>query len=146
MPSVQQEEFPQIKATVSTEEELSWVEHQRKESQDTPRRLEDAAKFLSGFSSICLTIMLGPYNEVLKANRDSVTLKVGIICWLFSILSTLLVVFPFRYRYIRNSESSIREMNYKVVRIKFICLLIGTLLFLSAISIVACICMFSVAS
>lgn len=146
MSSKQEEELPKIKATVSTEAELSWIEHQRKESQETPRRLEDTAKFLSGLSSISLTIMLGPYNEVLKANKSSTELKLGIICWLVSIFFTLAVVFPFRYRYIRNSETSIREMSNNIVRFKFTCLLLGTLLYLAAISIVAYVCLLSPAS
>ncbi|KKK53079.1 hypothetical protein LCGC14_3098370 [marine sediment metagenome] len=32
----------------------SWYEYKWKEQQETPRRLEDAAKFLSGTISICL--------------------------------------------------------------------------------------------
>jgi hypothetical protein len=87
--------------------------------------------------------MLGPYNEILKANKGLVELKVGIICWLISIMFTLAVVFPFRYKYIGNSESSIREMRNKVVGIKFVFLLLGALLYMAAISIVAHVCLLS---
>jgi hypothetical protein len=141
----QEEELPKIKATISTEAELSWVEHQRKENQDTPRRLEDIAKFLSGLFSISLIIILSPYSEVLKANKTSRWLQLGVGCWLVSLLFTLAVVFPFRYRYISNSEISIREMHNKIVRIKFFCLLSGTLLYLAGISLVACVCLFTTA-
>lgn len=139
----EEEELPRIKATISTEAELSWVEHQRKEKQDTPRRLEDMAKFLSGLFSISLIIILSPYSEVLKANKTSGSLQLGIICWLASLFLTLLVVFPFRYRYTSNSETSILEMHNKIVRNKFLCLLAGTLLFLTGMCLVVCICLFA---
>lgn len=142
MPAGQQEEIPVIRATTSTPEELSWIEHQRKENQAALSRLEETAKYLSGLSSLSLTIMLAPYNEILKEFRTVTTLKVGIVCWLISILFTLAVVFPYRYRYISNSAGSIRNVNSRIAGLKFIFLLIGTVFYLAGISIVAYICLF----
>lgn len=139
----QEDELPKIKATISTEAELSWIEHQRKEKQEAPRRLEDIAKFLSGLFSVSLIIILSPYSEVLKANRTSGCLQLGVLCWLVSLLFTLAVIFPFRYRYISNSEISIREMHNKIVKVKFFCLLSGTLLYLAGISLIVYVCLFA---
>jgi predicted membrane channel-forming protein YqfA (hemolysin III family) len=131
-----------IQATPATSEETSWIEHQRKEQQEAPRRLEETAKYLSGLSAISLTIMLGPYSETLKTFRTTAGLKLGIVCWLISIVCTLAVVFPFRYRYIGNSESSVRNVHRKITKVKFTLLLTGALFYLTGISIVAYFCLF----
>jgi Na+/melibiose symporter-like transporter len=136
------EELPPIKAEPATPEEISWIEHQRKESQGTLKRLEEVAKYLSGLSSVSLAVMLGPSSDIFKELRHTAGLKIGITCWLVSIIFTLIVVFPFRYRYASNSASSIREMYKKITSIKFTLLLFGTLFFLVGIVIVTYIYLF----
>jgi hypothetical protein len=131
------EELPEIKAVPATSEEKSWIDYQRTESQGTLKRLEETAKYLSGLSSISLTIILGPNHEIFKSLHNSGWLKVGIFSWLVSILLTLAVVFPFRYRYIGNSFSSIRNMHRKIARLKFVFLILGALLYLVGISVLA---------
>ena len=133
----QEQDTFEIKASPATKEELSWIEHQRKENQEGPRRLEDTAKYLSGLASLSLTIMLGPYSEIFKTFKGSAGLKIGITCWLISILFTLAVVFPFRYHYVSNSDSSIRKMNKRIAKIKFGFLLTGVLFYIVGISFIA---------
>lgn len=131
------EELPEIKADPASAEEKSWIEYQRTESQGTLKRLEETAKYLSGLSSISLTIILGPDREIFKALHHSGWLKAGIISWLISILLTLAVVFPFRYGYIGNSYTSIRNMHRKIAKLKFVFLIGGAVLYMVGISILA---------
>lgn len=137
MSSKQNEDIPEIKAVPATTEEKSWIEYQRNESQGTLKRLEETAKYLSGVSSISLTIILGPDHEIFKTLHNSNLLKTGIVCWLLSILFTLAVVFPFRYRYIGNSFSSIRSTHQRIARFKFAFLILGSILYLTGISLLA---------
>lgn len=136
------DEIIEIRATAARPEDSSWIEHQRKENQVTISRLEETAKYLSGLSSLNLTILLSINSEALKAYSNLIVLKLGIICWLISILFTLAVVFPFRYHYIENSAASIRSMNKKIANIKFILLIAGVILYLCGISVVAYIYLF----
>lgn len=87
--------------------------------------------------------MLGPNKEVFSTLHNPVLLKAGIIGWLLSILLTLAVVFPFRYRFASNSYSSIKRTHSKIIRIKFIFLVLGSLLFLAGLSLIAWIFLFS---
>ena len=136
MSSKQKEDIPEVKAVPATSEEKSWIEYQRSESQGTLKRLEETAKYLSGLSSISLTIILGPNHDIFKTLQNTSLLKAGMISWLLSILFTLVVVFPFRYRYIGNSFSSIRHTHQKIARLKFAFLILGAILYLTGISLV----------
>jgi len=137
MDIVQEDEIAEIKATAATPEELSWIEFQLKEKQAALSRLENTAKYLSGLSSVTLTIILGPNNEIFRSLTHSITLKAGIISWLISILCTLVVLFPFRYRYANNSVDSIRRLHKKMAGLKFIFLLLGCLFYIAGICLVA---------
>jgi hypothetical protein len=137
MSSKQNEDIPEIRAAPATSEEKSWIEYQRTESQGTLKRLEETAKYLSGLSSISLTILLGADHELFKSLHNSPLLKAGVISWLLSILFTLAVVFPFRYSYIGNSFSSIRTMHKRIAKLKFAFLILGSILYLTGISLLA---------
>jgi hypothetical protein len=126
-----------IQATAAKAADSSWINWQQQEKQATLRRLEETAKYLSGLSSLSLTIMLGANKDALKLLSNSTSLKVGIVCWLASIVLTLAVVFPFRYNYVENSADSIRTMNNRISRAKFTLLVLGALLYIAGISLVA---------
>jgi ABC-type molybdate transport system permease subunit len=136
MSSSEQEPI-KIAATPVSAEDASWLEHQRKERQETVKRLEEAAKYLSGLASVCLTILLGPNKDVFSQFNHSPLLRTGVLCWLGAVLLTLTVVFPFPYRYVQNSASDIRRATRKVARIKYALLILGALLFLVGISMLA---------
>jgi hypothetical protein len=136
MSSKQHEDIPEIKAVSATSEEKSWIEYQRSESQGTLKRLEETAKYLSGLSSISLTIILGPNHDLFKTVQNTALLKTAMVSWLLSILFTLVVVFPFRYRYVSNSFPSIKGTHQKIARLKFIFLILGSVLYLTGISLV----------
>jgi hypothetical protein len=129
------EEITVIQATTSTREDLNWIEYQTKEKQETLKRLEETAKYLSGLSSVSLAIMVGPNNEVFKQLNHSFLLKLGIISWLVSILFTLAVLFPFRYKYSGNSAQSIRYMVKRTAGVKYALLIGGTFFYLAGICI-----------
>ena len=143
MSSQQKDDILEVKAVPATAEEKSWIEYQRTENQGSLKRLEETAKYLSGLSSVSLTIILGPNQHFFITMHNSAWLKAGIICWLASVLLTLMVVFPFRYGFINNSYSSIRDANNRIVRRKFIFLLLGALLFVIGLSLVGCLFLFS---
>jgi len=129
------EEIIEIHATAVTQEELSWIQYQAKEKQETLKRYEETAKYLSGLSTITLTILTGPNSESFKVISQLLLLKTGIVCWLVSIACTLAVLFPFRYTYIKNSAQSIKDTFAKTGRVKYVLLLLGTLFYLAGVTI-----------
>lgn len=134
---VHKEEVIETKASPAAPADTAWIEFQQKEKQDTLKRLEEAAKYLSGLASVCLSIILGVNKDALAQLSDSAGMKAGIVSWLASILLTLAVVFPFPYSYVENSADSIRKMNADIGRIKFILLIAGAALFVTGIAIVS---------
>jgi hypothetical protein len=124
-----------IQATTVTAADKSWLEWQQKEKQESVKRLEDTAKFLSGISSLSLSILLGVNREALKQSSNNVGMKVALCCWLLSVVLTLIVVFPFRYKYASNSADSIRALFKRISHTKFLLLIFGALLYLAGLSI-----------
>ncbi|SIO46034.1 hypothetical protein [Chitinophaga niabensis] len=123
-----------IQATAATTTDKSWLDWQQKEKQETVKRLEDTAKFLSGISSLSLSILLGVNREALKHFSNSTGLKIALCCWLLSVVFTLIVVFPFRYKYASNSADAIRALYQRISQTKFLLLVLGTLLYLAGLS------------
>jgi len=113
----------------------SWYEHLWKSRQETPARLEEAAKFLSGVISITLTLFL----TVGKSSFEDVGLRgpagAAAILWLLSLVLCLFVIFPFRYRYCGQSVQSIKDMHAKIVRTKYRLLRASVFQFLLALAI-----------
>jgi hypothetical protein len=127
----------EIRATSASSEDSSWIDFQLKERQSSLQRLEDAAKFLSGLASVSLTIMLSVNKSAFDQFSQSLTLKIGVLSWLISIVLTLGVVLPFRYNYIENSADSIKKMNQIVRRTKYALLTLGALFYLAGICILS---------
>jgi hypothetical protein len=129
------EQIIELQATAVTRDELNWIEYQDREKQETLKRYEETAKYLSGLSTITLTILAGPNNDSFKFISQLFLLKTGIVCWLASIVCTLAVLFPFRYTYIKNSARSIKEKYAKTARVKYVLLFLGTLFYLVGVII-----------
>lgn len=142
MPEQHPEEIMVIQSTPAKQQDLKWIEFQFKDKQDTLKRLEDTAKYLSGLSSVSLTILVAPNKEVFSLFTHSWLLKTGIISWLISILFTLAVLFPFRYRYMENSAQSIKTMFKKTTAIKYTLLILGTFFYVAGICITVFIYLF----
>ncbi len=99
------------------------------------KRLEDVAKFLVTMISISLSIFLAVGKASFEEPGNNILLKISLILWMLSLIVSFLVLFPWRYSYSGSSVGSIKEMHQKVVRGKYGLLIIGTALFLSALSI-----------
>lgn len=119
-----------IKATKTTDKEKAWLAYQQKVEEETPQRLEEVAKFLSGIFSIVLAIFLIGDSQLLENLPTSATRYVS-IAWLLSLLMVLLVLFPRNYALIDTSAESIEKSHKKVVTWKYILLLIATAMFFS---------------
>jgi hypothetical protein len=115
-------------------EEIAWLDYLQEEIRSTPGRLEDAAKFISTIIGVTLSIFLA----IMKSG-DHLPLtnqvKFALIAWLFSLLLSLAVIFPLKYKCVALSAESIKRMHYRIVRTKLILLILSALLFLAALSI-----------
>jgi hypothetical protein len=128
------EEKNVVKSKAPPGDAEDWFEYLRKEEQRTPERLEDAAKFLATMIAISLSI----FTAVIKAGGVSITAWTGraaLFAWLVSLLLAFLVLFPFRYRCVSTSVESIKTMQARIVRIKWILLILSSLLFFVALCI-----------
>lgn len=111
-----------------------WEEHQLAQRLETPKRLEEVAKYLSGMMSISLTIFLIA-DKTLFQTANSFWVYMASALWLLSLVITLVVQFPRTYRYSENSVASIQNMHQKVVRYKYRALVLATVLFVMALGI-----------
>jgi len=113
----------------------SWYEHIWKTQQETPKRLEEAAKFLSGVISLTLTLFLTVGKSAFADVRPTGWARTAAGLWLLSLMLCLFVIFPWRYRYSDISVDSIKQMHRRIVWVKYTLLAAGVLLFLIALTI-----------
>lgn len=127
-------EILQAEATPLQPEDKAWLEYYAEEQRKTPARLEEAARYLTGIISICLTIFIDkkPPNLAWWA-IDGLTL--ASVFWLAAAVMTCIVMFPMRYRYHEASPDSIRGLHEKIVRLKYRLLVAGALLFVAGMFI-----------
>ncbi len=111
-----------------------WIEYLQQAIRDTPGRLEDAAKYISTMIGISLTIFLA---IVQSDGRFEITtsVKVALLAWLFSLLLSFFVIFPFRYRCSSLSAKSIERMHRRIIRLKWSLLTTSALSYLAALTI-----------
>ena len=124
-----------LKSKKTAPDTKSWYEYTWREKQETPNRLEDAAKFLSTMISISLSIFLAIGKKSFENSGNNFLIKLSVLLWILSLLVSFLVLFPWRYRYSSILVNSIKEMHQKVVRDKYGLLIISTVLFVAALSI-----------
>ena len=124
-------------------EAQKWHEHQLEVQQKTPERLEEAAKFLSGMISISLSIFLIGDEKLFQGAASSVVVFAS-IAWLLSLLAALLVIFPRQYDYHQQSAESIKAMHTKVVRWKYLLLVLSAALFFMAMVVLVAVLLFSI--
>jgi hypothetical protein len=123
-----------IKSKEPSGDAEEWFEYIHQQERKTPDRLEDAAKFLATMIAISLSI----FTAVTQAGGVSIiawTGRIAVFAWLLSLLFAFLVLFPFRYRCISASVKSIKSMHTRIVRIKWILLILSTILFFAALCI-----------
>ena len=126
-----------------------WHDYHRSVQEETPKRLEEAAKVLTGVIALTFTLLLG--NDALKGSGggealttfkklstlDGTLLAVSTGLWLLSLLLAFLVVFPRRYRYVSRSSEAIRDMHERTVRWKYGLLVAAAALYLVALGLAA---------
>jgi hypothetical protein len=131
------EEKKVVKSKEPPEDAEDWLEYINQEERKTPERLEDAAKFLATMIAISLSI----FTAVSKAGgvQGVQVFKwpagIALFAWLLSLLFAFLVLFPFRYRCLSTSVKSIKAMHRRVVRIKWVLLILSSFLFFAALCI-----------
>lgn len=101
----------------ATEEQKAWHVYLRSSLQEEPKRLEEAAKFLSGMVSITFTILLSANKEILKGG-DAGLLAISAVAWLIALLLAFGVLYPMPYRTVKDSAEAIGQMHNRVVRNK----------------------------
>ncbi|MCK5057011.1 MAG: hypothetical protein KAT34_10170 [Candidatus Aminicenantes bacterium] len=128
------EEAKVIKSKKPPKDAEEWFEYIREMERKTLERLEDAAKFLSTMIAISLSIFLA----INQSGGDLVItlpVKISLGAWIFSLLLAFLVLFPFRYRCLSTSVKSIKDMHKRILRAKWILLILSSLLFFVALVI-----------
>lgn len=123
-----------------------WHTYARTGYEDTPKRLEEAAKFLTGLIGLTLTLTLNndfykpqlPPGAIPPAPDAWVQGLLGAaLCgWVLSLAAALFVVFPARYRYVAASAESIRGMHGRVVRRKYAWLVVSAVAYVAALALV----------
>ena len=119
-------------------EAKSWHEHRRKTEQETPQRLEDAAKFIGSAQALSLSLFLGVLDKQESLSAMSGWLIVSLLAWLGSVLASLLVVFPMRWRHDAESAESIRAAHGRMVSWKYGLLTVSAVLYLGALVAAVC--------
>ncbi len=126
-----------LKSEIPPPDTRSWYEHTWKKEQQTPDRIEDAAKFLAAMITVSLSIFLAVGKESIVAAQNSGLVKTASILWLLSLFSSFFVLFPWRYRYASDSVQSIKNMHKRVVRCKRLLLILSLLLLSAALTLLS---------
>jgi hypothetical protein len=125
---------PQLPTRPPTPDEDAWHSWRRADEQETPKRLEEAAKFCAGLYGVTYAILLGSDVDALKhANEDTLKLVAGL--WLVSLVTAFVVVFPLPWVYRSDSAASIADMHRRVVRFKYRALKLSAGLYLFALGV-----------
>ena len=119
-------------------EKESWYHYRLKEEQETPKRLEDAAKFLASMISVSLSIFLSVSGKSGFPETRGVT--AALVMWILSLILSFFVLFPFRYRFSADSVKSFRGAHRKIVAVKRFLLTLSLVLF--ALALIALIFIF----
>ncbi len=95
-----------------------WHEYGRKLQQETPNRLEDAAKFLAAMISVSLTFTITNLNNLLKVYTQTIWIKLCFGLWLVSLALAFFVIYPKKYRFPARSAERIKAVHQQIWRYK----------------------------
>ena len=128
-------EEPEIIESIPTDPVIEkWYEHKLKEEQETTKRLEDAAKALTGIISITLAIFLSVAKSSFE-NSPGRCVIVALTLWLLSLVAAFMVVFPFRYSFSKGSTEEYIKTHRKAVCRKYVLLVVSAVLFIAALGL-----------
>jgi Na+/melibiose symporter-like transporter len=122
-----QEQDQPIRGRIATPDEVAWQEFHRKSRQETPKRIEDAAKYLSGIVSVVFAI----YNAAHKGEPQSAIPHLASVLLLISLAASLVVIFPLRRRVAAASAASIQKELRSAIRWKYWLLVVSALFLLA---------------
>ena len=125
----------QLKSKKADTATQKWHEYILKQQMETPKRLEEVARYLSGMISITLTIFLVGDEKAFQESNNTTWVVIASVVWLISLLLTLIVQFPWRYHYAPESAESVQNMHDRIVRNKYRALVTATALFVLALGI-----------
>lgn len=108
---------PKGKTTPLNEVDQSWINHVQSEIQKEPARLEETAKFLVGIIGVSLTLFITKRPEGL-ASWTSAWLIASSVIWMFSVLLSFFVLYPWRYSFNEASPEDIKRAYQKITRTK----------------------------
>ncbi len=128
-------EAKKIKSGFPAPDTESWYQYIWRERQETPNRLEDAAKFLAGMISISLSIFMAVGKAAFGNYQDSKGIQTAVLFWLLSLLLSFFVLFPWRYKYVSESVKSIKEAHGRIVFHKRVLLILSLAFFLAALGV-----------
>jgi glucan phosphoethanolaminetransferase (alkaline phosphatase superfamily) len=120
-----------IKAKPATPANEQWLAYLQEQQEQTPLRLEEAAKFLSGMIAICLSIVTTTLDKQLVKAPCLTTLCM--VTWLLSLCAAFLVIFPKKYNLVKNAPETIEKAHHQSVQWKYTCLIISVILFVAAL-------------
>ena len=126
-----------IKSEPPSPDIRSWYDYIYKAEQETPNRIEDAAKFLATMISVSLSIFLAIGKSSFEKYTGVFPIKLSIAVWIASLFLSFVVLYPQKYRYAGESVESIKEMHRKIIRRKRFLLTASFLLFLTALCTLA---------
>ena len=126
----------QAESSKPSKEDIRWLEYMNDTILETPERLENTAKFLSGMISISLTIFLiGDKDIISYLNPNHI--KLVTVFWLMSLIFVFLVIFQKQNTFIDKSPESIRKTHYRIIRFKYTMLVMAAFFYFLALGILS---------
>jgi hypothetical protein len=115
----------------------SWMTYSWETKQQTPNRLEDAAKYLAVMMTVSMTFFLSVFGKTEQFLEAGWFIKSIPLLWCVSLIFSFLVLYPKRYPFNTSSAESIQEMTEKVIHWKQFMFLISSLCFILGIILFA---------
>jgi hypothetical protein len=113
-------------------EKEEWYKHMQTTIKETPKRLEEAAKALTGVISITLALFLAIAKDSFEKNPETLV-QVAVVLWLVSLLAAFVVIFPKPYGVRKGSTEDYVKAHKRIIRFKYGFLVAAVILFLAAL-------------
>jgi len=107
-----------IQGKMSSLEIESWMTYSWETKQQTPARLEDAAKYLAVMMTVAITLFLGVIEKNAVLTTSSWWIKSIPLLWCLSLILSFLVLYPKKYLFNASSAESIQQMTEKIIQWK----------------------------
>ena len=119
-----------------TEEEKYWLEREWKDPDESIARIEETAKFLVGAVTAVSGLFAAAWKLTMGEKPPADRLWIApFVVWALSVAVLLLVLFPTRYPTVKRAPESIRQAVEKARDWKYLCLVIGAILFMGGLGL-----------